>query len=199
MVCSLAPLAASSPVGPTVAHAQTTKQKIRTAYKKKAKAIAKSSQYRGYADYKFVDVYGNSGEELIVMTQAKAGSGNYFFIYTYANGKVKLLLKEGFGGKCPVTWFRFYKKGKSFIIQRRGWGMEIYYYYQIKGGKYHHALTRSRQSKLAGAAKNGPWSYYDCIKNINLTKAQFAKRTKTIAIGARKTVNAFSGWNTIAS
>lgn len=193
---ALAPAEVPGLFEPTPALAATTKQKIRNAYRKKVKKLcnANSNNGRRYSYYKFADVYGSSAEELLVVTPANGGSGNYLRIYTYKKGKVVLLLKDGWGSKCPDSWYRFYKKGKGFVMQRRGWGMENYNYYQLRGGKFKLVLTRGRQSTLGGATENGPWGYWDCINDKELTKAAFTKRARTIAKGSSKKISASWKW-----
>ena len=66
----LLPPSPSNPVGPSVALAQTAKQKARAAYRKQAKKLARANKSSGrrYARYRFADVYGGSGEEMLVVT-----------------------------------------------------------------------------------------------------------------------------------
>ena len=78
-------------LAPTTAKAATLKQKIRAAYKKQAKKLARSYS-SGYVHYKIVDVCGSSVEEMLVKR------GDDLCIYTYKNGKVKLLLKVSLPG-----------------------------------------------------------------------------------------------------
>lgn len=199
LACAIAPATFDAPLSPTVAQAQTTKQKIRSAYRKQVKKIAKAhaaSSGRRFAYYKFVDVCGSSQEELLVWSwMDDASSGAQLHVYTYKSGKVKLLLHESWGNKCGDSGYQFYKKSNGMVIKRLGWGMEICSYYKMSGGTYKLVAQKMRQSTLAGANENGPWSYSDAKGSI--AKSTFNKRVKAVTKGSCKKVKASYTWTTM--
>jgi hypothetical protein len=184
-------------LSPTTAQAQTASAQAKAAYRKEVKRLAQAnpkSSGRRYARYKYLDVYGSSVEELLVMTPARSGSGIYIRIYTYSGGKVKLLLMDNFGSKSPDVWHHFYKSSNGFVMCRRGWGMENYYYYKMVGSRYKMVLSRGRRSISGGSSSNGPWGYTDSSQVRNISKAEFDARAKQITRGPVRKLVSSSRW-----
>lgn len=170
------------------AYAQSMPSKVKKAYVNKAKSLAKQVNSR-MAHYKFVDVYGGSTQEMLCVTKDSSGSGSTLYIYTYANGKAKLLLKTGIYGD---NWYKFYKKSNSFVLYRSGHGGEAYLYYRAKGGKY--VVTVSKGRYMGASGTYGSWSYFDSVANRSITKATFAKQAKKHTVGAAKKVAGSYKW-----
>lgn len=193
----LLPPSPSIPVGPSMALAQTAKQKARAAYRKQAKKLARAntSSGRRYARYRFADVYGGSGEEMLVVTPADGGSGSYLRIYTYKAGKLKLLLKEGLYGD---VWYHFYKKSGAFTLYRVGHGGKGYFYYKASGGKYKLVLMKTSYMEGYDGTYSS-WSYYDRRSGEYIGSSAFSQRVKAIAKGACKKVAASWKWSYMAA
>jgi len=174
---------------PREAYAQNMPSKVKTAYVKKAKSLAKQVKSRT-ANYKFVDVYGNSTPEMLCVTKSDYGSGSNLYIYTYANNKVKLLLKDGLYGD---DGYKFYKKTKSFILHRSGHGGDAYIYYQMKGSTYTATMFKARcMSPYTGSYSS--WSYYDSLAKKSISKATFTKKAKKLQVDTCKKVSGSYDW-----
>lgn len=173
---------------PRVAYAQSMPSKVKKAYVNKAKSLAKQVRSRT-TNYKFVDVYGSSLQEMLCVTKDSSGSGSTLYIYTYANGKAKQLLKTGIYGD---NWYKFYKKSNSFVLYRSGHGGEAYLYYRIKGGKYVSTVSKGRFMGASGSY--GSWSYFDSVANRSITKTAYAKQAKKHAVGTAKKVSGSYKW-----
>lgn len=178
---------------PREAYAQSMPAKVKKAYKRKAKSLARQVRSQ-MASYKFVDVYGSSLKEMLCVTKDSGGSGSTLYIYTYKGGKVKQLLKTGIYGD---QWYKFYKKSKSFVVHLCGHGSDGYMYYQVRSGKYVNTIAKGKH--MDGSGSYGSWNYYSAIKGKSITKSAFSKQARKHQVGTAKKVTASYKWPTLHS
>ena len=146
------------PASYTFAASQSTKnRRAHALYDKKVTAARKISTS---VRYKYFDITGDGVHEALIDYHPKSGgSGHYFCIYTYKNGKVKQLLKEGQYGLDKLT---VYKKTGTVIGYGAGHGNEWFRVYKLKNGKYRMIAGKGRRgpAPAVGSVKNGAWNYW---------------------------------------
>ena len=151
--------------------------KADAAYKKEIKKFSKTVKRTWN---KFVDITGDGVHEAIVFGKSKYGSGDTWKIYTYKNGKVKVLFEySGYGVDKIVA----YKKAKSFYYHKIGHGSEAYVWHQLKNGKYQEVCGRVRAQM-----GDTTWSYGDS-QGKQITKSEYKKMVNSLSKAKATKVN----------
>lgn len=180
LICLAAVIPAMSMKQAEAASLSSKNRKAHILYDKKVKAAKRISTS---VQYKYADITGDGVHEAIIDYHPKnGGSGHYFCIYTYKNGKAKQLLKYGQYG---LTKLSVYKKTKTIVCYGAGHGGEWYSFLKLKNGKYKEIAGKSRRGIAGGWDKNMPWGYWKGNYQ-SITKKEYTSITQKMKKGKVK-------------
>ena len=185
---------ASTVFCPGQAYAASKNAAAHSAYSTKMKALMKNNSWiRDGIRYYYKDLNRDGSDEVIMLYHDYSkGSSDQFRIYTYKNGKAKLIGSEQIYGLAKII---YYKKTKSLVVWSAGHGNEVYRYFKYSKGKYKPAAIKCRISTKGGSWYNGSWQYYKGNFTSSITSAKFKKLVKTIRKGtASKNFYSYNKW-----
>ncbi len=162
-------------------------KKADKAYMKLVKNICEEKDV--YIRYCFKDLIGDGVHEAIIQYHPKdGGSGDVFQIYSYENGKTKLILDDGGYG---IYQLYSYKNSQTIIIFQSGHGHESQLYYKMTDGEFRCELGKGRSN----AGETGPWYYYSYKTYDELSKSEFTKLKKELCKGKKVKFDCGSGYS----
>lgn len=172
---------------PVQTQAASAKSKALKAYRKLlSKSTIKWNEYGTYVKTKncsfalaYVD--NNSVPELILQTYDTSHAEGYGSLYTYRNGKARLVTGLSLNGS-----FRYYKKKCIFIDNYTGSGVSQDYYTKLYKGKAYTKLGKATEYDWNGNISRK--TYTNCSNSSSyrqISKSTFKKRLKKL-VGSRK-------------